>query len=299
MPALRISRNAGLAILDRRRARDRVAHRRQRVRRIHRRRQPGSGSRDDSARRCDAPDAQWRARLARNPTDFPALVILALNLEQQGKTAEAGDAMREAMRLAPAERDHAAPGGRVFHLRNGEEPQALAILRRAVELNPDGRRRRVADTSPRPSTAAGTTISSPAPRATTRNGGRGSSTTRAGQRPTSAPSSASLPCAPPRATCHRRRTPCIIDRLEREVAGRSAYQSWINSLPREQQQRIGYVFNGDFESPISNVGFDWIVAAAGRRERRRAIDPGRGRPAGAADRVRPQAMERALLSSSI
>src|SRR5262249_6673239 len=45
----------------------------------------------------DASDAVWRARLARNPTDFPALVILALNLERQGKLDEAGDAMREAL----------------------------------------------------------------------------------------------------------------------------------------------------------------------------------------------------------
>ena len=39
------------------------------------------------------------------------------------------------------------------------------------------------------------------------------------------------------------------------------YQVWLNGLPREQRQRVGYVFNGDFEAPISNVGFDWIVAA--------------------------------------
>ena len=54
MPALRISRNAGLAILDRRRARHRVAHRRQRVRRIRRRRQPGSGSRRRLRSKCSA-----------------------------------------------------------------------------------------------------------------------------------------------------------------------------------------------------------------------------------------------------
>src|SRR5207244_9552323 len=82
-----------------------------------------------------APDAQWRARLARNPTDFPALVILALNLERQGKIAEASGAMREAMRLAPAEEQTLLQAS-AFYLRNGEEPLALAILRRAVELNP-------------------------------------------------------------------------------------------------------------------------------------------------------------------
>jgi hypothetical protein len=53
---------------------------------------------------------------------------------------------------------------------------------------------------------------------------------------------------------------CVIERLERVGRWGSAYQTWINSLPREQQRRIGFVFNGDFEYPISNVGFDWIIA---------------------------------------
>src|SRR6516164_1379406 len=43
---------------------------------------------------AEALDAQWRARLARNPTDFQALVVLALNLEHQGKVAEAASTMR-------------------------------------------------------------------------------------------------------------------------------------------------------------------------------------------------------------
>src|SRR6185295_12408970 len=25
------------------------------------------------------------------------------------------------------------------------------------------------------------------------------------------------------------------------------------------RKRIGYVYNGDFETPLSNVGFDWVV----------------------------------------
>ena len=82
-----------------------------------------------------ASDAPWRARLARNPTDFPALVLLALQLERQGKTAEATGAMHEAMRLAPAD-ERTLLEAAAFHLRAGEEAQGLAILRRAVELNP-------------------------------------------------------------------------------------------------------------------------------------------------------------------
>jgi hypothetical protein len=36
---------------------------------------------------------------------------------------------------------------------------------------------------------------------------------------------------------------------------------WLNSLPPEQRKRVGYVFNGDFEAPLSNTGFDWRIPA--------------------------------------
>lgn len=33
----------------------------------------------------------------------------------------------------------------------------------------------------------------------------------------------------------------------------------LNGLPAEQKQRVGFVYNGGFETPISNLGFDWNV----------------------------------------
>jgi hypothetical protein len=204
-----------------------------------------------------APDAQWRARLARNPTDFPALLILALNLERQGRVAEASAAMREAMRLAPAEEVTLLQAA-AFFLRNGEEPQALAILRRAVELNP------TAEGAVWPVFAAAL------------NTGRHDAffASAARENPKWWPGFFDHACkaatdlsAVERAFAVRaaagnvtaaERT-CVIDRLERAGRWGSAYQAWINSLPREQQRRIGFVFNGDFEFPISNVGFDWTI----------------------------------------
>jgi len=206
----------------------------------------------------EAPDAPWRARLARNPTDYPSLVILAQHLERQGKIDEAREAMSTAMRMAPAdERTLVEAAG--FNLRLGNELQALRILRTAVELNP---------------TAAGTTwlIFVAA-----LDGGRREAffADAARDGPLWWPGFFVHACQVGRdvdalqrvfavraaaASASVGERACMIERLERENRWSEAYQSWINSLPGEQRRRIPYVFNGDFDLPISNIGFDWIIA---------------------------------------
>ena len=52
-----------------------------------------------------------------------------------------------------------------------------------------------------------------------------------------------------------------IERLQRDGQWTDAYLVWLNGLPLEQRQRVGYVFNGGFELPLSNSGFDWRVPA--------------------------------------
>ena len=52
---------------------------------------------------------------------------------------------------------------------------------------------------------------------------------------------------------------CLIERLQRDGQWTDAYQTWLNGLPLEQRQRLGYVFNGGFELPLSNAGFDWRI----------------------------------------
>lgn len=204
-------------------------------------------------------DSAWRARLARNPADFVALVVLALQLEQQGRNAEARDAMREAMRLAPADRQTLLEAA-AFHLRAGEEAQALAILRRAVELYPGVR----GDVWP--------------VFAVLLDGGRREDffAVAARDNPEWWPAFFGYACQKSvnvdavqrvfavraiagTVTADERR--CIIGRLQRENRWTSAYQAWLNSLPQEQRQRVGYVFNGGFEAPISDVGFDWLTPA--------------------------------------
>jgi len=222
----------------------------------------GSNSADTDRLRSpldtSTPDAPWRARLARNPTDYAALVVLALELERQGRITDARDAMREAMRLAPADEQTLLEAA-AFHVRVGEETQALAILRRAVDLYPSA------------SGKAWPVFTAML------NGGRSHEFFAgvARDNPEWWPGFFSHACrtvgdtdtlqrllavrtTAGTATIDERR--CLIGRLERESRWANAYQVWLNGLLREQRQRVGYVFNGDFEAPISNVGFDWIVA---------------------------------------
>jgi len=53
-------------------------------------------------------------------------------------------------------------------------------------------------------------------------------------------------------------------RLQRQGEWTEALFTWLNSLDKEQINNVGNLFNGGFEYPISNVGFDWISAPAGQ-----------------------------------
>lgn len=48
-----------------------------------------------------------------------------------------------------------------------------------------------------------------------------------------------------------------LDRLVKEGRVGQAYLLWAANLPPERQQRLGNVFNGDFEHAPEPVGFDW------------------------------------------
>lgn len=50
-----------------------------------------------------------------------------------------------------------------------------------------------------------------------------------------------------------------IDRLIQERRFADAYVQWVGLLPDNQQERIANVFNGDFEWPLLNAGFDWRI----------------------------------------
>jgi tetratricopeptide (TPR) repeat protein len=47
-------------------------------------------------------------------------------------------------------------------------------------------------------------------------------------------------------------------RLQKDGLWLEAWFVWLNSLPKGQIDKVGYLFNGSFETPLSNLGFDWI-----------------------------------------
>lgn len=202
-------------------------------------------------------DAAWRTQIARNPADYVALVMLARELERQGNVEDARAAMGRALELAPADRRTLLEAG-AFHLRAGDTGQALPPLRRAADLYPDVRESlwpvfAVALDGGRSEdffTAVGRADPEWWPEFF-RYACQKSVNADALQRIYATRTSARV-----QASDERR---CLIDRLQRDNRWGDAYQVWLNSLPLEQRQRVGYVFNGRFEWPLSDTGFDWTM----------------------------------------
>ena len=210
-----------------------------------------------------AAEAALRKRLARNPADATALIALALELETQQRREESTAAMRTGMRLAPADPLTLLVAAE-YYLRAGDEAQALAILRRAVDSSERGLvGHRVwplfsaaLDTGRHPEFFDGLARDNPPwwP-------GFFRYICERGTNLTAVYAAHSSRVAANVAT--RDETQCLIDRLQRIGQWRQAYQVWLNGLPLEQRQRVGYVFNGGFEWALSNQGFDWRIPAQG------------------------------------
>jgi hypothetical protein len=219
--------------------------------------------RGESALRLAAPGAAAtdargaRDRLARNPADATALMVLALDLERNGARDDATAAVREALRLAPSDAPTLVQAAGYF-LRSGEVGEALVALGRYADvawadgIDPNvwpiflaafdsGQHRpffdRVARDGPPWWPDLGRRLCE-----------RGS--VEALGSLLEARVEARL------ATAEERR--CVVGRLQRAGRWNDAYFAWLNSLPPDQRRRVGYVFNGDFALPLSNLGFDWL-----------------------------------------
>lgn len=74
-----------------------------------------------------------------------------------------------------------------------------------------------------------------------------------------------------------------IERLIRERRYSEAYVQWVSALPAAQRTVIGNVFNGGFDFPLSDSGFDWRTepVAGARLE----LQPGESSDSGLALRV--------------
>ncbi len=202
-------------------------------------------------------DRPWRERLARNPADVGGMLVLALELERANRHDDADAAMRQAMRLAPADRQVLTEAA-AFFLRAGDNVQALTVLRRLVDLYP----------------GAGGSVWPVFSALLETRGTTEFFTAAARDNPSWWPGFFQFACDKARdtgglqqvfavraarglATIDERR--CVVARLQREGNWNGAYQVWINSLPEAERQRIAYLYNGGFEQPMSNLGFDWIT----------------------------------------
>ncbi len=54
-----------------------------------------------------------------------------------------------------------------------------------------------------------------------------------------------------------------LDRLQHDGYWTESYFVWLNSLDSDQLKYVGNLFNGGFETPLSNLGFGWISKPAG------------------------------------
>lgn len=53
----------------------------------------------------------------------------------------------------------------------------------------------------------------------------------------------------------------FLDRLWKEGRWPEAYLAWLNGLDERQQQGLGNLYNGNFELPVTGVGFDWRISS--------------------------------------
>jgi hypothetical protein len=198
----------------------------------------------------------WRKRIARNPADYGALLNLALQLEREGRTEAARTTAAEALRLAPADQGVLYQSA-FLYLRTGDEASGLATLRRFADLYPSQSDKAwpvlvaALDSGRHADFFARAARENPAWWPGFIGHACAQATVGGVQQAFTARVRAGLP------TVEERR--CVVARLQREGQWTLAYQSWLNSLPAEQRQRVGYLFNGGFETPLSNLGFDWLV----------------------------------------
>jgi len=205
-------------------------------------------------------DVALRQRLVRDPADAATMLALALQLEQQGSREDADAAMTEALRLAPADLHTLLPAAE-YYLRAGKDREALAAMRRAVDASPSEVPRKlwevlVAALDSGRYHAFFVDIAREDPpwwSAFFRM-----ATSRAANAAVLDSVFASRASAGV-ATADEREW--MVSRLQRDRQWARAYALWVNGLPPDRQQRIGYVFNGGFELPLTKHGFDWLVSA--------------------------------------
>ncbi len=214
-----------------------------------------------------------REQLRDNPGHVAAVLLLARDAEGRDSFDEAARVYAAAYQLAPLDRDvlHAASA---FFLARGRASEALVLLGRLVEHYPATRESAfpviVAMLASKEQDSALDAL-------TTRDpewlGALIVSSCQRGVDP-----ALLLPVFLKRvssASAKPAEAACLVERLRRAGRWSEAYQVWLNTLPRERLNEIGFIFNGSFEFAPSGVGFDWMPTRQLEREAGHSVEMAR------------------------
>lgn len=205
-----------------------------------------------------------RAELRENPANVAALLLAAREAERRASFDEAARAYAAAYQVAPLDREvlHAAS---VFYLAQGKAAEALVLLGRLVEHYPATREHAfpvIADMLARREPAGA--MDAILAREPSWLGGFIVSSCKRGVDP--AVLAPLLMRRIAAASAKPAETDCLMERLRGSGRWDEAYQVWLNTLPRERLNDVGFVFNGSFEFAPSGVGFDWMPTRQTERE---------------------------------
>ncbi len=202
--------------------------------------------------------ARLLAGVRNNPTDGPAYAAIALLKERDGQLAEAELAMQAAAQLAPRRIDVQLDVAR-FWFRRGDVSRAMKHLDVALTFGGNLHAQIFPDLLK--------LAEAPATRVAAYAGLLQQPVTWWPQffNHAAAKATNSKHCAPcsmqaggPNAvTMEGLRA--YLQRLQRENLWIESYLVWLNNLRKDQLNAVGNLFNGGFEEPISNLGFDWII----------------------------------------
>ena len=197
--------------------------------------------------------------LARNPTDAMSWIALGQGFESGGRREDALAATRQALRLAPADRQTLKAAAALLS-RSGQDRQALLVLWRLVDRHPtEGNAawplmgviaiRRSADDVFQRAANEDPAWWRPFMRYL------------CDQSPDLAPAERLLDARLQAGTATTGDRQCLVTRLQRDGRWEDAFDLFARTAPGFDRDLFGFVFNGGFEVPPSNVGFDWIVAS--------------------------------------
>ena len=205
-----------------------------------------------------APQAAFAAILRENPADVGALVEIGAARERAGDAQGAARAYAAALEIAPVDRV-ALRAAAAFDLSQGRVAQAVARLDRLAEHYPE-MRAWIFPLFARIVAVAGYRgpFEDLAARATGWMGPFLAHACAQNVEPLAVAALLVRRVAAGRA--HSEEIACVTERMRAAGHWDSAYQLWLNTLPRERLADVGFVFNGSFEYAPGGAGFDWIAA---------------------------------------